>query len=222
LSIKPDKEQFDFCNIEITDITKLRDLYKGRIELHTKGLSMMPLIEEGSTIAVECVSPDKIKIGDVIVFKASDKLVSHRVLKKIKLKGEYYFKEKGDNNMSSTLVKSDDVFGKVVYVYMKEHWESSKSSKCNSGNLKKIIYGIRADSFPARILGLLLSLNDQVVKPLNSYVIYLKEKAIKSFPLMKYSFAIFILSIRYYKFLCLKTGKLLYYLTSRKKIKLEQ
>ena len=62
--------------------------------------SMEPKISKGDIIIVEKVEDnyDKIKVGQVLVFKYNNVVIVHRVIKIIKDRGEIYFYTKGDAN----------------------------------------------------------------------------------------------------------------------------
>ena len=77
-----------------------------------RGISMMPAIEAGDIVIVD-TQPEKISIGDVIVYRYGDLLVGHRVIGIVK---EGYI-TKGDNNLyTDYLVTKDRVVGKIVWV----------------------------------------------------------------------------------------------------------
>jgi len=68
--------------------------------------------------------PEKIKIGDILVFKSKKKdPIIHRVVKKYKSNGKYYFQTKGDNNKDSmknvivdeTTINENSIIGKAVF-----------------------------------------------------------------------------------------------------------
>jgi signal peptidase len=60
--------------------------------------SMEPAIPVGSIVVVKSVDPDKVKIGDVIVFQRNNSKTLHRVIAKIAENNSYSFKTKGDAN----------------------------------------------------------------------------------------------------------------------------
>ena len=77
---------------------------------------------KGDIIVLKGKPPEKINVGDVIVFrnKRPDPII-HRVVKKWKFNGKYYFQTKGDHNSDSTKtnildeknISQDDVIGRA-------------------------------------------------------------------------------------------------------------
>ncbi len=78
--------------------------------------SMIPVYEKGDAVIYEKVSADKIGIGDIIAFKKSGVIVTHRVVG-INKDINYVFKTKGDNNntVDGFDVDASDLLGKVEY-----------------------------------------------------------------------------------------------------------
>jgi len=79
---------------------------------------------KGDIIILKGNSPQDLKTGDVIVFKARQPdPVIHRIVKKWEEQDEYYFQTKGDNNPSSisnhdideTRISEKQVIGKAVF-----------------------------------------------------------------------------------------------------------
>jgi signal peptidase I len=52
----------------------------GKLRLGVTGCSMLPTVWPGDTLVVERVSPDQIRIGDVVVIARDGKLCEHRVV----------------------------------------------------------------------------------------------------------------------------------------------
>ena len=78
--------------------------------------SMYPVIKRGNQVLVEKADPDQVRFGDIVVFRRSGTLVTHRVIGKSKLGGEYHLLEKGDANLQSTLVPVKDVIGRITAI----------------------------------------------------------------------------------------------------------
>ncbi len=75
--------------------------------------SMSPAVAKGSIIyAISKSSYDK---GDIIAFRNGKDAISHRIVEKIIIGNQIYFKTKGDANMEvdEDLVSNQDVYGKV-------------------------------------------------------------------------------------------------------------
>ncbi len=78
--------------------------------------SMLPVYERGDAIVYEKVSADDLKIGDIIAFRQSGVVITHRIVS-IQHNDSYVFKTKGDHNNSIDYfdVEGYNVLGKVVY-----------------------------------------------------------------------------------------------------------
>ena len=75
--------------------------------------SMAPTILPGDSIVVKHTSPERCRIGDIVVFRQDKHLTAHRMLLKITVpKGTYIF-QKGDSNRFGNWIKSDLVVGIV-------------------------------------------------------------------------------------------------------------
>ena len=75
--------------------------------------SMWPAIKKGDRVLVEKVNWNRIRFGDVIVFRKAGNLTVHRVLAKRKIDGGCCFLEKGDAVLWSSLVPVEEVVGRV-------------------------------------------------------------------------------------------------------------
>lgn len=90
--------------------------------------SMEPVIYPGDMIFVEKITKEEeftqLKEGDVIQFERDNMLISHRIVKIIENNSQIRYCTKGDNNTSpdATLVKPEDIKGKVVYIIPKVGW----------------------------------------------------------------------------------------------------
>ncbi len=78
--------------------------------------SMIPVYERGDAVIYEKITADKVGIGDIIAFKKSGVIVTHRVVE-VNKTTNYVFKTKGDNNnvVDGFDVDASDILGKVVY-----------------------------------------------------------------------------------------------------------
>lgn len=80
--------------------------------------SMEPKIQVGDLVLVEKTKDyDKLKIGDVLVYKKENKVILHRIVKIDDSSGKYIYNTKGDNNKSidSWDIQEKDVIGKVRF-----------------------------------------------------------------------------------------------------------
>ena len=75
--------------------------------------SMWPLITKGDRVLVEKTSWDRVRFGDIIVFRRAGNLAVHRALGKRTMSGKAYLLEKGDAILWSTLVPAEDLVGRA-------------------------------------------------------------------------------------------------------------
>lgn len=84
--------------------------------------SMEPTIKVEDAVVIKRKKTGELKVGDIITFMSSDSryaglTVTHRIVGIEKGEdGSFYYRTKGDNNNTedSTLVKHDNVYGKVI------------------------------------------------------------------------------------------------------------
>ena len=98
-----------------TIIDLWEDLYskKHKSWLSILSGSMMPLLQIGDKVLVHSVNPAEIRVGDIIVFKNSDKFIVHRVIRKYNSSS---FLQKGDNTTTAEIVISKYVIGRVIAI----------------------------------------------------------------------------------------------------------
>ena len=76
---------------------------------------------KGDIIVLRGSKPERIKVGEVIVFDGNRRdPIIHRVIKKWEENGFYYFQTKGDNNAKSisgmeTKISEDKILGKAMF-----------------------------------------------------------------------------------------------------------
>ncbi|MBL7196800.1 MAG: signal peptidase I [Candidatus Omnitrophica bacterium] len=80
------------------------------------GKSMFPAIKKGWKVKIAPISPEQIKIGDIIDFGIANFCI-HRVIGRFRRKGKLFFIEKGDNVNFARVISAEEVIGKVVEVY---------------------------------------------------------------------------------------------------------
>lgn len=73
--------------------------------------SMKPFLDENTNgIKIVPKNPDEIKLGDIISFRLSEKLIVHRVIEKGIDKNGVYFITKGDNNqLNDGKIRFEDI-----------------------------------------------------------------------------------------------------------------
>jgi len=79
--------------------------------------SMTGTINKGDIVIINKIKSDyeKLEVGDVIAYKYNNKIIVHRIVEKIKVKDEFYFKTKGDANkdVDNFIVSTNMIVGKV-------------------------------------------------------------------------------------------------------------
>lgn len=86
----------------------------------TTGFSMWPFITQGEKLIIKKVPMKDLKTGDIILYRANNQMVCHRLVKKIKNKEGYLFYARGDNSLSSAEpVIKELLVGKVAGVLRK-------------------------------------------------------------------------------------------------------
>lgn len=77
--------------------------------------SMTPALGVGSVVAVAPVDPARVEVGDVVTFRAADRLVTHRVTE-VRPGAELSFVTKGDANeeVDPAPVEQEALVGRVV------------------------------------------------------------------------------------------------------------
>ncbi len=83
------------------------------VELPVLTGSMSPLIMPGYTISIRSCSANKIKPGDVIVFKDGNSLTTHRFLIRLPLGKRQVIYQKGDANRFGKWIRSERVVGVI-------------------------------------------------------------------------------------------------------------
>ncbi|WP_253735911.1 hypothetical protein [Paenibacillus sp. FJAT-26967] len=72
---------------------------RGRVEIPSRGTSMLPLIREGSVCTFEPAGPDEVQRGDIVLFEAADGgLIAHRLIRRTGTGSGAVFYCKGDAN----------------------------------------------------------------------------------------------------------------------------
>ncbi|ERI92100.1 signal peptidase I [Clostridiales bacterium oral taxon 876 str. F0540] len=103
--------------------------------------SMEPLIMPGDvTLVRKSIDRLNLKPGDIIQFKSDNILISHRIIDKLEIDGQEFYKTKGDNNSvaDSNPVKPEDIKGTVVKVIPKIGWPTLLLKSRNDIPLEKV------------------------------------------------------------------------------------
>ncbi|MBN1671888.1 MAG: signal peptidase I [Kiritimatiellae bacterium] len=90
----------------------------GEITLQLSGLSMEPAIRNSDSIVVHGVAPGRVRVGDVVLFRAGSDLVAHRVIRRRTTHGRLAFQTKGDMRLLPDAPESaaGDLLGRVTAV----------------------------------------------------------------------------------------------------------
>lgn len=106
-------------NKRVRSSALVKEILKGGycVRIPTLGRSMFPLIS--SIIHIEPAKAEDIRVGDVVVYSSEEKMVAHRLAKKIIKEEKELLVVKGDTWLGSSEVLPGDVIGRVIKV---EKW----------------------------------------------------------------------------------------------------
>ena len=76
--------------------------------------SMQPLIDVHDRVLAVKTNPVEVKPGHIILFKNSQALVTHRVVKRIYENGNLFFLQRGDREGLAGMISAKSVLGKIV------------------------------------------------------------------------------------------------------------
>lgn len=98
--------------LSVVTLTLYNIVIKGETPLAVvKGSSMLPTLREGDIVIILRVKTDEIRPGDVVVYRAGDKLIIHRVIEIKRFGNDLYFVTKGDNNPTTDFMYFDNSLG---------------------------------------------------------------------------------------------------------------
>jgi signal peptidase I len=87
----------------------------GRVRLRASGRSMLPAIEPGDLLEVEYADPERIHVGDIILYDAGGRLLAHRVVTKIVDRETVRLVARGDSHWwADPSIDASRVLGRVV------------------------------------------------------------------------------------------------------------
>ena len=104
------------------------------VRIPTLGRSMFPLIS--SIIHIEPAKAEDIRVGDIVVYSSEEKMVAHRLAKKIIKEEKEFLVVKGDTWLGSSEVLPGNVIGRVIKV---EKWGIQLNFKRGIGKIFDII-----------------------------------------------------------------------------------
>jgi len=83
----------------------------------TTGFSMWPFLKAGEKLLIRKTPTENLKVGDVIIYRADDQLVCHRLIKKIKQRERYLLYIRGDSSVSWPEPITEEMFlGKAISI----------------------------------------------------------------------------------------------------------
>lgn len=83
--------------------------------LETTGFSMWPFLKAGEKLLIKKTPTEKLKVGDIIIYRANNHLVCHRLIRKIKERERYLLHVRGDSSVSSPEPITEEMFlGKAM------------------------------------------------------------------------------------------------------------
>ena len=91
------------------------------IQISLSGMSMFPFLRHGDIVQIETVDVEKLKIGDVIVFKTEDKWVAHRLIKRNIKQNLFY--TRGDGKTVKDIPITPEQIKGVVTKIVKSRWK---------------------------------------------------------------------------------------------------
>ena len=95
--------------------------------------SMVDKIQKGDIVIIDKVNNhyEKIDVGQILAYRYNNKIIVHRVVERIEIENQYYFKTKGDANSSvdQVLIDEEMVVGtvnvKIPYIGLPTVWLKS-------------------------------------------------------------------------------------------------
>lgn len=90
------------------------------IFIETSGFSMWPFVRRGEKLIIKKASLEDLRVGDIILYRTEDDLVSHRLVKMVKTSKGCLFYSRGDNSCSlPELLIKDRFLGKAIGILKK-------------------------------------------------------------------------------------------------------
>ena len=98
---------------------------QGKVRTMFSGKSMKPTLEEGMQILVEEIEPAGVEPADIILYRNTDSMVVHRVIKIIQERRGRVFVTKGDNHayIDSAFIPEENLIGIVRGAFRQEEPE---------------------------------------------------------------------------------------------------
>ena len=88
---------------------------EGLLFFDTSGFSMWPFMRQGEKLVIKKARIDDLRVGDIILYRANNQIVCHRLVKKIMTEDGYSLYARGDNSNSSPELVPEAMFsGKAI------------------------------------------------------------------------------------------------------------
>jgi len=89
----------------------------GLLFLETAGISMRPFLMGGEKLIVKRTPLFDLRLGDLILYRISDQLICHRLIKKTKVGGRWFLYIRPDASLTLCDLVSEEMFmGRVIGV----------------------------------------------------------------------------------------------------------
>jgi hypothetical protein len=99
---------------------------------------MLPAIEPGDVLEVEYAAPDRIQVGDIILYDAGGRLLAHRVVTKIVDRETVRLVARGDSHWwADPSIDASKVAGRVVGI------SRDRSADHRGGAARRVWRGLR-------------------------------------------------------------------------------
>jgi signal peptidase I len=106
---------------------------------------MFPFLMHGDTVQISSVNIEELKCGDILVFKANNKWIAHRLFKKDTVKNLFY--TRGDARVVKDFpIKQSQIKGIIVKT-VKTRWKLSRFALGRYGKFIAIISPVTAPVF---------------------------------------------------------------------------
>jgi signal peptidase I len=88
---------------------------KDLIFINTTGFSMWPFLRTREKLVIKKICIEDLKVGDIILYRANNQLVLHRLVKKIKDKERCLIYSRGDSSSSPPELVTEQMYlGKAI------------------------------------------------------------------------------------------------------------
>ena len=85
------------------------------IFIEVTGLSMWPFLKSGEKLIIKKTSMGDLRLGDIILYRTDNQLVSHRLVKRVRNEDGYLVYTRGDNSNSLPKLVTEQMFlGKAI------------------------------------------------------------------------------------------------------------